>query len=191
MGFDPGGDLCLGFFGTFWNDGRCPTLRPGASVLEIGCAEADWLQAMRATRPDLHLTGIDWRPHPRPAASVQICGDVLAQSFPAEEFDAIVAVSMLEWAGIGQYRDPIYPDGDSRVMQRAHEWIRPEGWLYFDVPYATVPPPRKRNQRMRVYTEADLQTRLLQGLWREVDREHFTGNGHPDGPYVALVVRPN
>lgn len=186
MSFHSGGDLCLGFFQTFWDAKLLPELPPNARVLEIGCAEADWLGAMRAARPDLHLTGIDWRGDARPAADVRICGDVLTHEFQPQEFDAIIAVSMLEWAGTNKYGDPHDPDGDRKTMIRARRWIKPGGWLYFDVPYGL---PR-RNGIMRTYTDEELRDRLLGPEWEEVTRRNFTGDGHPDGPYVALLVRP-
>jgi hypothetical protein len=61
VSFQAKGDLCLGFFQHFWDEGLLPELPKGARVLEIGCAEADWLSSMREARPDLYLVGIDQR----------------------------------------------------------------------------------------------------------------------------------
>lgn len=193
--FNAAGDMCLGFFKTVWESGVCRDLAPGARVLEIGCAEANWLQGMRDARPDLHLTGIDVRTHKRPAADRQIFGDVLSHNFEPQEFDAIIAVSMIEWAGISHYGDPSDPDGDLHTLQRARTWITPTGWLYFDVPWAPddagklTPKGAPRNGRMRVYTDADVE-RVLDGQWRISHRRYFTNVGHPDGPYIAVVCDP-
>lgn len=193
--FDAQQDLCLGFFKALW-ESDCPDIPHGGRVLEIGCAEANWLKGMREARPDLHLTGIDWRNHPRPAADVQIHGDVLVTAFEPQAFDAIIAVSMLEWAGVSHYGDPVHPDGDRLTMQRARTWIMPTGWLYFDVPYARTESAKSRetgglrNGHMRVYTDQDLEDRLLQGQWTIRAKRYFTGDGHPDGPYVACVCEP-
>lgn len=196
VSFKSGGDLCLGFFQTFWDAGLLPELPTGAKVLEIGCSEADWLGAMRLARPDLHLTGIDWRDHPRPAADVQIQGDVLVHDFEPASFDAIIAVSMLEWAGVSHYGDPVDEQGDRKTAARARRWLKPGGWFYFDVPYAEtdaakdVFPGHPRNGHMRTYTDVELQDRILSDDWTEVTRRQFTGDGHPDGPYVALLLKP-
>jgi SAM-dependent methyltransferase len=147
---------------------------------------------MRAARPDLHLTGIDWRGDARPAADVRICGDVLRHEFAPASFDAIIAVSMIEWCGTSKYGDPVYPQGDRELLQKAVAWLKPGGWLYFDVPHFPegCVRPKDRNGIMRVYDDADL-ARILGDDWVEVTRRTFSGDGHPDGPYVALLVRPN
>jgi SAM-dependent methyltransferase len=136
------------------------------------------------------MTGIDWRGDARPAADERIVGDVLRHPFAPASFDAIIAVSMLEWCGVSKYGDPIHEGGDRELLQKAVTWLKPGGWLYFDVPYAPADNPRKgRNGIMRVYDDADL-ARMLGDEWVEVTRRHFSGDGHPDGPYVALLIRP-
>lgn len=201
--FDPVDDLCLGFFAEAWNSGRCPFTRYGAKVLELGCAEADWLRQMRAVRPDLHLTGIDQRNHPRPVADVHLVADIFTADFPAHAFDVIIAVSTIEWAGIGYYGDTVRSDGDSEMMRLAHRWIRPDGWMYFDVPW-NEKKHTTRGPGLRAYSEVSLQERLYQGLWRETSRAdhdgrrrdrdgrlyHHDGKPHPDGPYRSFIVRP-
>jgi hypothetical protein len=118
LSFNDGGDLCLGFWKQVYEAGHVP-LPKHAKVLEIGCAEADWLTPMKQERNDLHLTGIDWRPCERPGASVLIQGDVLAHDFAKESFDVVVLVSALEHIGLGGYdNDPLDPDGDTHVMER-------------------------------------------------------------------------
>ena len=196
MGFDGGNDLCLGFFQTFWEQGLLPELPSGARVLEIGSAEADWLSPMKAARPDLYLVGIDQREAgQRSGADELILADVLTYEFPEASFDAIIAVSMIEWAGTGKYNDPIDPEGDLHTLQRARRWIKPDGWLYFDVPYYDGDRPKDRNGIMRVYSDDDFARLLEASGWRPVERCYFSGENergytHPDGPYMAHLVRP-
>ena len=182
---DPRGDMCVGFFQDMWNEGRV-TFPLGARVLEVGCAEADWLTPMKTARPDLHLTGMDQRPHrPRRGADVLVQGDLLdAMTFPPSSFNGIVAVSVIEHVGIGRYGDLVDADGDTHAMAHLKQWLRPDGVLYLDVPFRPVGP----STPFRQYNEADLQRRVIAG-WREVDRQHFDSD-HPDGPYVALVLTP-
>lgn len=191
--------MCLGFFQTFWEEGLLPELPKGARALEIGCAEADWLGQMRKARPDLYLVGIDQRAAgKRPGADECILADVLTYEFPAQSFDAIIAVSMLEWAGCGHYGDPIDERGAYKTLERARMWIKPEGWLYFDVPYSASPADlvnRKHNPDMRIYSDADFELLFEATGWDVVTRRYFEGlmdNGvrHPDGPYMAHVLRP-
>lgn len=183
--FNSGKDLCLGFFREFWDEGAIE-IPQGGRVLEIGCAEADWLTPMKATRPDLHLTGTDQRDHPaRPGADLLVRGNVMDQTlFPQWTFDAIIAVSVLEHVGVGRYGDPVDECGDIRAMANLRHWLKPNGVLYFDVPWRPWGP----STPFRQYNETDLQNRLLLG-WRIERRREFYPD-HPDGPYVAVVVRP-
>jgi len=187
------GDMCLGFFEQAWHAQACP-LATGARVLELGCAEADWLAEMRRIRPDLHLTGIDWRDQARPAANRQIQEDILTtHAFDGETFDAIVAVSVVGWIGNGNYvgkgneRDPLCTQGDVRLLERIRQWLAPGGWFYFDVP---TNPPRtpQRPVLLRGYGPAELAT-LLTG-WRICWQKAFPDALHCDGPYIAQVITP-
>lgn len=191
MAYDPAGDLCHGFFADFWNGGLFPAIAPHARVLELGSAEADWFSSLRRERPDLYLAGIDFRDIARPAADSVVKGDLLTYDFPDHSFDAIVACSVVHWCGKGHYGDPIDADGDSKLMRRAHRWLKPSGWMYFDVAYGAEP----RHAKLRTYTSEALQSRLLQGLWTIKTQKFFEGrmadgHVHPDGPYLAQCVLP-
>lgn len=184
MAFAAGEDACLGFWAMAWAAGWCQ-FPPHAHVLEIGCAEADWQTPMLAERPDLEIVGLDWRECARPGRTIR--GDVLMQEFPPQSFDAIVSVSAIEHIGLGSYdADPLHRYGDSVAMARAAQWLKPDGWLYFDVPYR----PKGKyevHSNFRAYDEDALQTRLIQPNFRIVQRQTMP-SGHPDGPYVAVLV---
>jgi hypothetical protein len=191
MAYDHAGDMCHSFFAEFWNDGLLPALPPNARVLELGSAEADWFRSIRQERPDLYLVGIDVRGAPRAAADEVWRDDILTHDFEPASFDAIVACSVVHWCGRGHYGDPLDVDGDSKLMQRARQWIKPSGWMYFDVAYGT----KERKAQLRTYTDAQLRSRLLQGLWAIEEQQYFDGRMadgslHPDGPYVAQCVLP-
>ena len=127
-------DVCLNIFDAAAEASKF-TMPQGGSVLEIGCAEADWLSPMHAARPDLVLTGIDWR-HCAGRAGTVIKADVLVHDFPPFSFDAVVLVSTLEHIGLGHYEDdPKDPDGDTKTMQRIWGWLKPGGQVLFDVPW--------------------------------------------------------
>ena len=178
-------DVNHGIFESLWLQGRIP-IPQGAHVLELGSAEADWLTPMKRIRPDLHLTGTDQRViPPRPGADALVTGNLLASGlFPSNAFDAIVACSVIGHVGVGRYGDPHDPDGDKTAMAHCRQWLKPDGLMYLDVPYrgdgASTP--------FRAYNESDVQARLTSG-WREIDRQ-VVPSSHPDGPYLALVLRP-
>ena len=150
-------DCCLSIFHEVYQTGAL-VFPPNARVLEIGCAEADWMTPMFAARPDLQITGIDWRECERPGTVIQ--DNVLAYPFPAERFDAVVGISSIEHIGLGHYNhDPLEPDGDVRCMRRVVQWLKPRGVVYADVPYG--PTYRVEGTSHRVYDDAALASRLV------------------------------
>ena len=193
MAFDPGRDSCLTLFGGVYATGAI-SFPVGAHVLEIGCAEADWMTPMLAERPDLTITGIDWRPGTRPGTVIR--GDVLTHEFPDASFDAMVGVSSIEHIGLGHYdHDPDDPDGDAHCMARVKRWLKPGGLVYLDVPYG--PAYRRHGTEYRVYDDAALQQRLLTGFTEQrrwYARHDDIHTIHPTCPtgdgmiYVALVA---
>ena len=145
-------------FGTLYEMGRLH-LPHGAHVLEVGCAEDDWMTPMLAARPDLQLTGIDWRGCDRPGTLIR--GDVLVHDFPEASFDAVVGISSIEHIGLGHYnQDPLDDDGDRHCMERIVRWLKPGGWVYADVPYD---PDRYEvhGTAYRTYDDRALADRLL------------------------------
>lgn len=188
--FNHGGDLCLGFFKEMYEAGRVP-IPQGAKLLEVGCAEWDFCTPMKQARPDVHITAVDQRgvgPKGRPGADVLVTdkhgGNILRSDlFPPETFDVIVAVSVIEHVGIGRYQDPRDDQGDVLAMQHLVKWLKADGLIYLDVPYR----PKGPSTPFRQYNEADLQARVIQNL-RVVDRQFFPAD-HPDGPYIALVLK--
>lgn len=182
--YQAGGDLCLSFWAIAMK--HCwVSFPPNARVLEIGCAEADWQTPMLALRPDLRITGLDWRACERPGTTVQ--GDVMRlDTFPRESFDCIVSVSAIEHVGLGFYEgDPQFASGDIVAMVNAGYWLKPGGWMYLDVPYR--PDGYLENGQYRGYDDDAVQTRLIvPGFtlkhWARCNVEH------PDSPYMALLL---
>jgi hypothetical protein len=172
--FHPGRDQCLSIFGALYDRGLIP-IPPHARVLEIGCAEADWMTDMMTARPDVTVTGIDWRRPDSPRPGTVIRGDVLTHDFPAAAFDAVVGISSIEHIGLGHYDDdPCDPDGDRHCMERVVRWLKPGGLFYADVPW--------RADRFHVdgtshreYDDPAIRTRLLIPGLTERGRWYATG----------------
>ena len=162
--FQHSGDVCLTLFATMYP--QYLDFPPQARVLEVGCAEADWLTPMKRLRPDLHLTGIDWRRCERPGADTVIEGNVLAVDFTPQSFDAVVYVSSLEHIGLGHYdHDPLDDDGDIKAMKRTWDWLTPNGQVYFDVPWNPDPGYQVCGTECRVYDDAALVERFSSRRW--------------------------
>lgn len=184
LAYAHGEDLCLSFWAVAWSKGWIH-FPPNARVLEIGCAEADWQTPMLALRPDLRITGVDWRDCERPGKTVR--GNVMdATLFPLASFDAIVSISAIEHIGLGAYDgDPAHVDGDKHAMFNAWQWLKPGGWMYLDVPFRDD--HYAEYGSFRAYNFAAIDQRLVaQGFLRKCWARCVVD--HPDAPYMALLL---
>ena len=158
----PGGDSCADFFTRYLNAAN-PDIPANANVLEIGCEEFDWLGPAKQCWPEMSLTGIDWRTSGRfdKDGYVKRHGDARNLGlFAPESFDLIVSISAIEHIGLGHYKqDPIDLDGDIAAMANAFKWLKPGGWLLFDVPYDPTGYKKLRTE-CRVYDDSALWDRL-------------------------------
>lgn len=169
-----GTDICGQFFQAAMQDFNpdCPEPK---DVLEIGCAEFNWLGLAHATWPDMRLTGIDhrgWKLEMQRDYCRIVRGDVLTHDFQASSFDWVVSVSTIEHIGLGAYGDPIHVDGDTMAMERAWEWVKPGGMMYLDVPYEVGDGYQVVKRKHRIYDDATITSRLLTKPWVERWRGH-------------------
>lgn len=193
------GDSCGQFFSTCLR-AFAPRLPVHARVLEIGCAEFNWLKGASVAWPEMAFTGIDWRGHKRVAEGTTIIkGDVMTHDFAPASFDWVVSISAIEHIGLGHYsNDPKREDGDTVALRRAYGWLAPGGWLYFDVPYNPAQFQTVGTSH-RVYDDAAIDARLVAGLpwtqaWRGVAGKGDTHkliaprpkNGGEDFDYIGL-----
>jgi cyclopropane fatty-acyl-phospholipid synthase-like methyltransferase len=139
---------------------------------------------MLTVRPDLQITGLDWRECVRPGTTIQ--GNVLNRDlFAASSFDAIVSVSAIEHVGLGVYNDdPRDRHGDSLAMANACYWLKPGGRMYLDVPYRDEAYEVHKN--FRAYNDDAITTRLLPGF-RMLQSAKCVVE-HPDAPYMAMLL---
>lgn len=169
------------------------TFPDGMSVLEIGCCEFNWLRVARQTWPNVMLTGIDWRKTDPTEGVTIVRGDVLRHDFPEASFDAVVSVSTIEHIGLGHYdADPKVEDGDTQALRRAWTWLKPGGWLYFDVPW-NVGPYMVVGTKFRCYDDEQHAARLRASApwspvwsgWFARERPHV--RAIPERPKAALM----
>lgn len=127
-------DICIKLFDACLKAGAPMRFEPGMKVLEVGCNESDWMERAQAAWPECEFVGIDTAIKDQPPSRLH--RNVLERDiFPAESFDAVVGISSLEHIGLGHYGDPKHADGDSVAFANIWHWLKPGGWLYFDVPY--------------------------------------------------------
>ncbi|MGE0451720.1 MAG: class I SAM-dependent methyltransferase [Vicinamibacterales bacterium] len=160
------------------------TFPAGARILELGCAESDWLERMAAAGQGFDLVGVDARRERRTATGFTLVqgSGTTPDLFPDAYFDRVVLLGALEHFGLGFYGDPIQADGDVVTLQNVARWLRPGGFVYFDVPvqptYAVMP-----NRHFRVYAPD------LPGATRDT----ATGGRWwpPPGTITRRLIRPS
>ncbi len=169
--------------------------KPGNRILELGCAQTDWLERMARADNTFDLTGVDCYPQPREHV---IAGDGCdSDLFPPESFDWIVLLGALEHFGLGYYGDPIHENehgeccGDIMAMQNVARWLKPGGYVYFDVPVNPVGAIRE-NRHFRVFSPSEVTPRLLEpGGLTEIQRAYSWPEPHAgawcDEPKMELV----
>lgn len=130
-------------------------------VLEVGCCESDWLQRAADCWRDARFVGIDVRTKVRLGTQLMaVQANVLDPDIvQPESLDAIVSLSAIEHVGLGHYGDPLAPDGDTKAITNCMRWLKPGGWLYFDVPYDPTG-YRVHGTECRVYDDNALWDRL-------------------------------
>ena len=188
-----GDDECAQFFTQCLK--VCPPRIPAnATVLEIGCSEFNWMQPAAQAWPEMSFIGVDWREgeDAEDGHIVRKRADIRdATLFASHTFDWIVSISAIEHIGLGHYdHDPIDPDGDVIAIANAFRWLKPGGWLMFDVPYH----PRRYEvigTSHREYNDDALVSRLWLKpleLAYATAKWHWTGYVVPRGP--LLLERP-
>ena len=138
-------------------------------ILEVGCCEEDWLLIAAAMWPECHFVGIDTRAtasftnRQHGLAIQRLCANAMHRgTFADESFDGIVSLSAIEHMGLGHYGDPVDPEGDTKAIENCLHWLKPGGWLYFDVPY-NPDGYRQEGTEFRCYNDAAYEARLLCG----------------------------
>ncbi len=160
------------------------SLPEGARVLELGCAETNFLERLKKQNPSFDLVGMDVR-RDRDAngwvylqADASTSGlDVLSAGYEGMsdrapwEFDAIIMLGALEHFGLGFYGDPVQDDGDTLTMRNVVRWLKPGGWVYFDVPMQPTFSVTA-NRHFRMYSPQAVTERLIVPGLREVARAY-------------------
>lgn len=145
--------------------------REGQAILELGCAETDWLERVHRADPSLEIIGVDARPQVRDATGFQVLeGNALHSTlFAPERFDWVVLLGALEHFGLGFYGDPVMEDGDIQTMRNIVDWLKPGGFVYFDVPCQPMYSITE-NRHYRMYSPQAVTERLIVPGLREVNR---------------------
>lgn len=148
-------------------------------ILELGCAESDWIERMQRADPTFDLVGLDARQQDRPAHGFELlAANAMEPSvFEPNSFDWIVLLGAVEHFGLGFYGDAVDEIGDIRTMQNVERWLRPGGFVYFDVPaqptFRVAP-----NRHFRSYDPWSVTSRLIPHGLVEINRAYSLPEPH-------------
>lgn len=159
-------DPAINLFQASLAAGAPMSFQPGGVYLDLGSCEADWLhEVAHKNWPQTNFVGLDWR-----APNDIDCGGMVTRvkgngldpdTFPPEYFDGIVSLSAIEHFGLGHYsQDPKDVDGDTHAIANGWKWLKPGGFLYFDVPYHPEHYAVVHTTEYRTYNDDALWTRL-------------------------------
>lgn len=137
---------------------------PGQRILELGCNESPFLSLLAKADPSLELVGVDARPSdasspghsPEGWKFVQGCAWDQSLFAPAS-FDWVLLLGALEHFGLGYYGDPRAQLGDMETLWAVRYWLKPGGYLYFDVP---CNPEDAETSHFRTYAPDTVRRRL-------------------------------
>jgi 2-polyprenyl-3-methyl-5-hydroxy-6-metoxy-1,4-benzoquinol methylase len=99
-------------------------IKNGCSWLDYGCGEGHFLESLSSLRPDISLTGTDYRP--TPPSRLRSFGKIDYFSIEREivkSFDWISLIHVVE-----HFFEPLVD------LRRLHRLLRPEGHLFIQVP---------------------------------------------------------
>jgi SAM-dependent methyltransferase len=103
-------------------------LRPGAAILDLGCATGVPVVADLTTQ--YQVTGVDIAPEHIQEARRNvpdgefICSDALTVTFPAGRFDTVISLYTFDHIPRDEYRG---------LLERIHRWLRPDGMLLLSI----------------------------------------------------------
>lgn len=163
-----------------------PRLKPGARVLEVGCAEGDLARSLKTIAP-LTYWGIE------PSLDAEIARGVLdavlpdIRAIPAStpRFDCVLSFHVLE-----HIRDP------GNELTHWHRLLAPDGWLMVEVPCRSGHPDLEtdRNpEHLHQFSPAALTQRLERSGFDvlSLSRGHFESPVYNDSLRVVAALRPS
>jgi SAM-dependent methyltransferase len=172
------------------------TLRPPASVLDVGSVESTIPLSLAAL--GYRVCALDLRAYPFSHPNLEVVVSRI-EDFEREpgSFDAVLCISTVEHIGLGWYGEaPQEPDADRRAVERLGDLLSPGGRLVLTVPFGRA----AIDDVQRTYDDAGLDA-LLAGweiesreVVRQRDARTWVADGEvaPEARAVAMVtaIRP-
>jgi SAM-dependent methyltransferase len=160
-----------------------------AAVLELGCCETDFAKWFKAATQQGELIGVDVNATGDDNYDGVLRADASTVIFPYGSFDAVILLGALEHFGLGYYGDPVNASADIQTVENAARWLKPGGFLYYDVPWTPETYYITENKHFRVYDDTALQARLT-GPLRLEQQAWADGSATPGELVLARPEQP-
>ena len=164
-------------------------LRPGAAVLDLGCAAGVPVAAELASR--YRVTGVDISPEHIEQAGRNvpdaefICSDARTVAFPAGHFDAIISLYTF---------DHIPRDEHREILGRLNRWLQPDGLLLLSIEDRDEPGGVAQWLGVDMYFSmfnADDTRRLVRAAGFDIEKTALRTQieGETEIPYTWILAR--
>jgi len=145
-------------------------LKKGSKILEFGCCMSRL--AVELASLGYKVTGVDLNDYEFKHPNLTfIHGDFFDSEFKDNEFDAVLAVSSVEHAGLGHYHEKEREGGDFRIVDEIRRILKPGGRFIITVPFGSG----GQTKSYRIYDSGRLD-RLLEGFRIDAE-EHCIKKG--------------
>lgn len=148
------------------------SLPAGAAMLELGCAQS--YLAISLASIGYKVWAVDLMDYDLTHPKFRFLrGDFLDQKFDLE-FDAFIAVSVIEHAGLEYYGDSPRERADCLIMRKVASLLRDKGIAIVTVPFGIPTTIYKRGKPFQRIYDAPQLSQLFEGFHMEEERYYFT-----------------
>lgn len=147
-------------------------LPTGSTVIELGCAQSYLSISMASLGYSVSAVDMVAYDLQHPNFSFRQ-GDFITMSFDGL-YDAFVAVSVLEHAGLGYYGADAGGGADVAIMQKVRKLLREGGMAVITVPFGLPTVICKRGEPFQVVYDEPGLAGLFEGFSIEDDRYYYT-----------------
>lgn len=142
-------------------------------ILDVGSCEASYLPIIQQMDRELHCLDPRDCSCAIPGGAVFHHQSLIGNMLPRRWFDAVLAVSVIEYIGLPCYEQEPFPQGDELALAEVGELLRPGAPALFTVPAGQS----KLVTWYRQYSPADLR-RLFVGWRTEIRYWGFDGSAY-------------
>lgn len=147
--------------------------KPNSEILDVGCNES--LLTLHMASLGHKVTALDLNGYGFSHPNIEVLkGDICTIDLPAQKYDYIIFLSVLEHVGLGAYGEEGFGGGDRKALERAKRFLKPDGKIIITTPFGkgTITPTQ------RVYSTETIAG-LFSGFNVELEK-YFKGIGQKE-----------